>query len=51
MQNHNEELYGPYEPCPILQNDFTATHVVESKSKLAALILYVTFLLLTPLVY
>jgi len=38
MESHNAALYGPYQPCPIVQKDFTANDVTRLKTKLAELV-------------
>lgn len=38
MESHNAELYGPYQPSPILARDFTANDVAQLKAKVGALV-------------
>lgn len=41
MESHNAALYGPYQPCPIVERDFTPNDVTQLKTKLAELVTYV----------
>lgn len=47
MESHNAELYGPYQPCPIVARNFTANDVTKLKTKLAELVTYVHINLLS----